>query len=135
MKFTCNKCNFGAEEEGSVHKHMKSKDIAKQVEHKVAGKKRKVLESSRKESVTKEMRVTGGEEDDDFFSASLRDIFQDKFTSTQTDHDNIEKLLLECEKYMQSDDEDDMEDNTKTEDKIHEPDDKMAKKVKKLEDK
>ena len=69
MKFSCNKCNFVAEKESGIKKHINANHMIKTVTKKIspkaiAGKKRKVMESSKKESVSKERKVTEGEDND-----------------------------------------------------------------------
>ena len=61
--------------------------------------------------------MTEVEDDDDSLSLSIGDIFQDNFSSTQMDNENIEKLILKCENDMRDDNEDNMEDITEIEDK------------------
>ena len=79
--------------------------------------------------------MTEVEDGDDSLSLSIGDIFQDNFSSSQMDNENIEKLLLECENDMRDDNKDNIKDITEIEDKIAEPNDEMTKKVKELEDK
>ena len=127
-KFSCNKCDFTAEKEGGVKRHITSKHVAKTNDNTVPGKKRKDMESARKESISKEIKLIEDEDADDSFS--MGDIFEDNFSSTQVEHDNIEKLLKECENDMRDDNADEGEDQTEGDD----PGDEMVKQLEELEE-
>ena len=96
IKFSCNKCEFEAEKEGLVKKHMIQTHVSKTV------KKRKVMESARKDSVSKELKLTEGEDVDDILSDG--DMFEDEFTSSQIDDENIDKLIEDGQKDLLDDD-------------------------------
>ena len=134
IKFSCDNCKFEAEKESLIKKHVIQSHVAKP--GKQAGKKRKVMESAKKESVPKERRLTEVEDDDDSLSVSMGDFFEDNFSSTQIDQDNIEKLLEECRKDLIDDEEyEEVPDKTEDEEKKDEPTESMAKQLKEMEEK
>ena len=128
IKFSCNKCEFEAEKEGVIKKHMIQIHVSKTV------KKRKVMESARKDSVSKELKLTEGEDVDDILSVG--DMFEDDFTSSQVDQENIDKLIEECKKdLLDDDDEEEVDDKMEEEEKIEEPSNSATNLVKEMEEK
>ena len=66
----------------------------------------------------------------------MGDLFEDNFSSTQIDQDNIEKLLEECRKDLIDDEEyEEVPDKTEDEEKKDEPTESMAKQLKEMEEK